>query len=175
MKGTVLKCLGELVKEKFGEQRWREILADANLPTDSFFSPLDDIDDKITYGVIGSACKVLKLTKAQAFDAFGEYWMCVYGPKVYPRYYDGITSAREFMLKLDALHVVVTRSMKNAKPPRFDYSWRDKNTLVMRYKSERSLLDLMVSMTKAVGKYFEENIVVRKSGADEIEIVFPAV
>src|SRR4051812_10072331 len=59
VKGTVLKCLGELVKEKFGEAQWRDVLVDAGLPADSFFSPMDDIADSVTFGVIGSTCKVL--------------------------------------------------------------------------------------------------------------------
>src|SRR5687767_8403254 len=107
MKGTVLKCLNELVKEKFGEDRWRDVLADAGLSRDTFYSPLQDIPDEQTYRVIGSTCKVLGLTQTQAFEAFGEYWMSVYGPKVYPHYYEGITSARDFMLNLDRLHIQV--------------------------------------------------------------------
>ena len=56
MKGTVLKCLNELVKEKFGEERWRDVLADAGLSRDTFYSPTQDLPDEQAYRVIGSTC-----------------------------------------------------------------------------------------------------------------------
>ena len=48
----------------------------------------------------------------------------------------------------------------------------DADTLVMTYQSERGLIDLAVSMTKAIGTYFREEIKVTKLSTTRLEIVF---
>jgi hypothetical protein len=45
-------------------------------------------------------------------------------------------------------------------------------TLIMHYKSHRGLIDFMVGLIKGVGKYFKENLQVRKLGDKRVEIVF---
>jgi hypothetical protein len=63
--------------------------------------------------------------------------------------------------------------MKNAHPPRFDYTWKNEKTLIMHYKSQRGLIDFAVGLIKGVGKFYHENLRVAKVGSDQIEIVFP--
>ncbi len=44
--------------------------------------------------------------------------------------------------------------MDNARPPRFEYKWKDDNTLIMKYKSSRGLIDLFVRLTIGNRVYF---------------------
>jgi hypothetical protein len=104
-------------------------------------------------------------------DYFGEFWVCDYSQKSYKHFYDRCKNAKEFLLKMDDLPVIMTKSMKNANPPRFDFSWKDEKTLI--YKSRRNLIYMLVGLAKGVGKFYKENIIVTKIANDKIQIVFP--
>lgn len=58
--------------------------------------------------------------------------------------------------------------------PRFDYQWKDDRTLVMHYKSDRGLVDILVGLIKAVGRYYKEALKVKKLNEHEGEVLFPA-
>jgi len=77
-------------------------------------------------------------------------------------------------LKMDSVHVATTKSIPGANPPRFEYEWKDEKTLIiLKYKSRRSLVDLMVGLIKGVGKFYKEDLKVTKLGSDKVEIAFP--
>jgi hypothetical protein len=173
MKGIIVNCLKNLVNEKFGNNKWEEILEDSGLDPTLAIHPMENIDDNTVMRVLDSTCKVLNITFEQAIDVFGEYWVNVFAPKVYQVYYRDLTSAKDFILKMNEIHKKTTRDMEGAEPPRFEYSWKGNKILIMKYKSKRGLIDLAVSLLKGVGIYFKEDIKVRKISDDEIEVVFP--
>ncbi len=173
MKGIIVNCLKNLVIEKFGDDKWEEILEASGLDTTLAIQPMENIDDNTVISVLDSTCKVLDITFEQAVDAFGEYWVNVFAPKVYQVYYKDLTSAKDYILKMDEIHKKTTREIEGAEPPRFEYSWKGDKNLIMKYKSKRGLTDLAVSLLKGVGIYFKEDIKVRKISDDEIEVIFP--
>jgi hypothetical protein len=173
MKGVIVNCLKELVTEKFGKDKWEAALEKAGLEKKSAFLVTQDIDDGVVLKVVGTTCAVLNISPLQAADAFGEHWSCTYAPKIYKAYYHGTTSAKDFLLKMDEIHRITTESIPNAKPPRFEYSWENDKTLIMKYKSHRGMIDFLVGLIKGVGKYFKENLKVSKLSADRVKVVFP--
>ena len=74
---------------------------------------------------------------------------------------------------MDSVHVSMTRRLKDVKPPRFEYEWRDDHTLLMHYKSHRGLLDFAVGLAKGVGSYYKEPLTVTKVNSDTVKISFP--
>ncbi len=173
MKGVIVCCLAELIETKFGKEEWQNALENAGLPRTARFLVTQNIRDGAALKVIQSVCAELGLPLEQAANAFGEYWMNEYAPKIYETYYYGVDSAREFLLKMDAVHKRVTQSMPNAHPPRFDYAWKNEKVLVMTYKSQRGLIDFLVGLVRGVGKYFEEELEVKKTSDTTVEILFP--
>jgi hypothetical protein len=173
MKGVIAACLAELVKEKFGKDKWDAALEDAGLAPTTIFMPSSNIEDEAVLKVVSSACKVLNITMIQAADAFGDYWVTTYAPKVYKAYYRGKPNAREFLTNMDYVHKTVTERVSDAHPPRFDYEWKDDNTLIMSYKSSRGLIDFFVGLVKGVGHHFNEKLVITKLGNTKVKIVFP--
>jgi hypothetical protein len=135
--------------------------------------PIEDVEDMKVLEIMTNTAKTLGITMSQATDAFGEYWMCVYAPRVYKPYYAGVTTAKDFILKVDSMHRRLTKNIANAHPPNFDYRWTDEHTLVMKYSSKRGLVDLAVSMAKAVGTYFKQELKVTRISPAEIQIRFP--
>ncbi len=73
---------------------------------------------------------------------------------------------------MDEVHRKVTLNIQNANPPRFDYEWKDEKTLIMTYKSKRNLIEFFIGLIKGVGKYFNEELEVRKLGGNRVEIKF---
>lgn len=173
MKGVIVNCLQELVVTNFGKDKWEAALEKAGLHKEAQFYAVSDVDDAAVLKVVDSVCKVLNISLIQAADAFGDYWMNTFAPKIYSPYYRGIKSAKEFLLKMDDVHINATKLLANAHPPRFEYEWQDHFTLIMKYKSHRGLIDFMVGLIKGVGKYFKEDLKVVKLGDDKVRIVFP--
>jgi hypothetical protein len=175
MKGTIVKCLEELVTTRFGRDKWEQSLQDIGLSPAIIIWPMSDIDDAQVKGLIEAVCHNLDITLAQAADAFGDYWVNVYSQKMYPLFYERNATAKDFLLDMNSLHVQMTRTMEQARPPRFEYEWKDDRTLIMRYLSHRGLIDLMVGLAKGVGKYYKEDIQVTKLGPDKVQIIFTQV
>jgi hypothetical protein len=172
MKGTIAKCLEELVKTKFGKDKWEKILEKSGVPTGAVFLPISDIDDAVVMKVVQNTCGVLGISLDAAADAFGDFWMNSYAPKFYSSILTKHKTAKDFLLDMDNVHIHMTNLMKNAHPPRFTYSWKDDKTLLMKYQSKRGLIVFMIGLVKGVGKYFKENLKVRKLSETELEIVF---
>ncbi len=173
MKGTIAKCLGEMVTHRFGKDKWEDALEKAGLNKSSRFLATQNIDDDVVLKVVGAVCGVLNISLVQAADEFGDYWSTVYAPKIYGVFYGSAKSARAFLLKMDSVHTAMTRAMPDAHPPRFEYEWEDDNTLIMKYESPRGLIDFVVGLAKGVGKYYKEDLNVVKLGSDRVKIVFP--
>jgi len=173
MKGTIICCLRDLVVEKFGKENWAAALTGAGFPPHQMFMPMQDVDDTQVQKLIESVCKTLGVTLVQAADAFGDYWVSVYSQKLYSHYYAGHKDAKSLIQAMDAVHVQITKSMPNARPPRFTYEWKNDKTLVMHYRSHRGLIDILAGLARGVGKFYGEKLEVSKRGTDAIEIVFP--
>ena len=174
MKGVILACLSQLVSENFGDQKREEIMNACGLDARKKFIATEDVPEDVAMKMLWTTCEVLGISLEQAAEAFGDYWVNVYAPNIYRVYYRNVDSARDFLLKMDDVHVKTTKSMENAMPPRFEYEWEDDNTLVMTYKSSRNLIDICIGLVKGVGKHFGEDLKVTKLSNDKLRIVFGA-
>lgn len=172
MKGITVDCLKKLVTDHYGAEKWKEIASKAGVPADRTFRHDEDLTDEFVLNLFGKTCEVGKLTMEQACEAYGAYWVGSYMLSVYPEFYVGVKSAREFLLKLDTIHATMTERMKGARPPRHSYEWKDDKTLRMSYKSNRDLLVLFIGAVKGVAKHFGNQIEVRKIDQQTVEIVF---
>lgn len=173
MKGVIAQCLAELVKEKFGESNWEDALEKSGLDRKTSFLATQDINDGDVLKVIDSTCKVLNISLTQAAEAFGDYWVNKFAPRIYSAYYSNASSSKEFLLKMDSVHSMATRTIPNAHPPRFEYIEQDDGSLIMVYKSQRGLIDFFIGLLKGVGKYFNENLEITKLDNERVKITFP--
>src|SRR5262245_51800486 len=98
MKGTIVKCLQEMVEGRFGKQEWQAILGDAGFTGPQLFSLSADVDEGKALGLFASTARVLEISAEQAADAFGDHWVNEYAPRVYQTIYARHRSAREFLL-----------------------------------------------------------------------------
>ncbi len=174
MKGTIVKCLEELVRKDFGDDKWSAVMERSGIEAGRVFSTMEDVSDETVLAMIGATAEVLGITPQVAMDAFGMHWSKTYAPKVYGVFFEKAKSAREFLLSLDGVHDTVTRRMENARPPRFVYDDQDPSKLTMRYESPRGLVALMPGLVKGVGALYGEEVDVSLVG-NEVRIHFKSI
>jgi hypothetical protein len=153
---------------------WAEILRDAGAEGDvSIRLPSSDVSDEVAFRLMESTSRVLGVSPQQVADAFGEHWCCTYAPKLYGNIMRRFKNAREMILGLDKLHVEMTRTIPNARPPRFEYRWATPNLLVVDYISQRNMVHVYCGLVRGVGKYYKESLQVQNTG-NKVEIRFAA-
>lgn len=175
MKGVIMACLAQLVKDKFGEESVEAVMRKSGFDANKKFMATEDVPEDKAMDMLETACEVLNISLEQAADAFGEYWVNEYAPKIYGIYYKNVDNAKDFLLKMDDVHVKSTKNIENARPPRFEYAWQDDRTMIMTYKSPRGLIDICVGLIKGVGKYFGEELEVSKLSNEDIKVVFKEI
>ena len=171
MKGTIVKCMEELVIRKFGVGKWKEALKNAGLPETRAFSTMEDVSEPEILAIMKGIASAASLSMEQVMEAFGEHWSSVYAPALYGVFYDKAKSTREMLLNLDGIHVTVTKTMKSARPPRFRYEWKGDNVLIMHYESSRGLVALMPGLIRGLGKFYKDSPKVALVG-NAIEVRF---
>ncbi|MDH5381754.1 MAG: heme NO-binding domain-containing protein [Cyclobacteriaceae bacterium] len=174
MKGTILYCLEETIIEKYGSEKWDECVIACGYKTGHSFVRMirDDIDETESLNVFLKSAETLKMELNELFDIFGEYWCCTYAPSLYGAFYVGIMSSKKGITKLDWVHDRVTKNIPNARPPRFDFNWITENKLELKYKSERALIDLFISLIKGLNKQFNDSCIIRKVSETDLIIEF---
>ena len=172
MKGSIVLCLAELIQTNFGEDKWKEIMQKSGENPNMVIKAVSDIDDNTVLKIIENTCKVLNITKQQACDAFGEYFINTFAPKMYGTYYVRFNNAKEFIIGMDYVHDTVTKIVINARPPRFTIEEVDENTIIVNYISSRNMLDFYIGLTKGVAIYFNTTIGIKKLADDRVELTF---
>jgi len=171
MKGVVFIALKEIVKDRYGDKVWDNVLKEANLSREPIIFPISDVEDTLILNIIGAILKVLNMNLHEFAEIFGGYWIKEYANKVYNAFFRDAKSAKDLILKVDDIHKYITKNMKNASPPRFRYEDRG-NKIIIEYISKRGLIELAIGIAKAVGDYYDERIKVNKVSDDKFEIIF---
>jgi hypothetical protein len=172
MKGSIVKCLADLVRSSFGEDKWNEIVTLSGENPNAPIRAIADFEDRTVFRMIDNTCKVLHLTRQQACDAFGDYWVNTFAPKVYGAYYHRFGDAKQFIIGMSQVHKTVTKNIANARPPEFTFEEPDENTLIVTYISTRNMLDFYIGLVKGVGKYFSAPIGIEKLSPDRVKLTF---
>ena len=171
MKGVIVNGLEEMVVKRFGKEKWSQILD--KLGTDRrFFLATSDIDDAEVMKIFSATSEVLDRDTGRVMRDFSRYWISTYAKRIYPAYFMGVNDAKSLILKVDEIHRLITQNMENARPPHFEYEWKDSRTLIVHYHSRRSLIDLAVELIRAVGEEYGEPLEIKKLGNSAIEVRF---
>ena len=173
MKGTILKCLQEMVESRFGKQEWKQILSESGFAPTQLFTLSADVDEQKTLALFSNTAEVLEIPAEQVMDDFGDYWVNEYASRIYHTLFGRLKSAREFILGMDQVHIMVTSTIENAQPPRFEFEERGPKVLVVTYKSKRGLIDLYIGLARGVGKYFGTPLEIVKLNQRQVQITFP--
>ena len=176
MKGTIIVCLKDMLIEQNGLSLdgWKDMLLAAGMDRNRVILLSTDVDDGHALALFGEAQKRYFNSHEELADAYGNFWSVIYAPRIYTAVYKGVKTARQFLLKLDQVHVQVTETMENARPPRFRYEEKENGELVVHYISPRGLVHLYAGLARGIGNYFGEKLDVRVLDASRVSILFPA-
>ncbi len=159
MYGLINGALKDMVKERFGEEKWLEVLEASGVPNDSFLS-LRTYDDNVTFALAEAASKVLATPLDDCLEMFGQYWVLVTASNSYGSLLDAAGgNLFDLLQNLDALHDHITTTFKDYCPPSFRIEKLDGQRHRVHYVSEREGLDsFVIGLLKGLGTRFGNDI-----------------
>lgn len=172
MKGAVAVALKEMILKEFNEEMWVKIAKRAGISPDQVLLPISNVDENLFQKVREATLAETGLSDKEIGLKFGEVWVNSFTPRVYGAYYSGHNSAKELLLDLDRIHVSVTKNVPGATPPRLDYEWQDDQTLILRYKSHRHMIDYLIGGIYALGRKYNEQIEAEKLDESTVKVKF---
>jgi len=182
MYGLVNKAIEEMVCDRFDEDTWETIKEKAEVDIDLFAS-MEAYPDDITHRLVIAASEVLGLSTEEILHAFGEYWVLYTAKEGYGEMLEmGGKDLPEFLQNLDTLHARVGVNFPKLRPPSFQCSHLQKNSLRLHYYSHREGLAPMVKgLVCGLGKRFDTEVAIDHDVAkgegcdrDEFSIDFKA-
>jgi predicted hydrocarbon binding protein len=156
MKGVINKGIQELVEAKFGPEAWDKVKETAKCD-EPFFSTSEDYSDQMTLDLAKAVSEVSGLPMETVLVEFGKFWVSNTGFETYPTFFKlAGKTAREFLLNLNKVHKQVTKNIRNARPPNFEFEELPDGRLLMHYQSHRRLCPVMRGLILGVGIHFDE-------------------
>lgn len=159
MYGLVNKAIEDLITQKFGEEKWDEILQDADIDTEGFVS-MESYADSITFKLVRSVSKILQIAPEDVLQTFGSFWVTYTASKGYENLLK-LTgeSFEEFIENIDDLHTRVTKSYPDLVPPKFTSTKLSDTEYEMSYESTREgLAPMVIGLLHGVGERFGKKL-----------------
>lgn len=175
MKGTIVSAWVQTCKDLYGDSITNEALKYYKINPSKIFTPTEDIDDKISLGIIDYIANSIGKTSDEVWRTMGNSNVITYS-KVYPAFFR-YKNLYSFLKAMYDIHVVVTKRVPGAKPPILGIDAVDKYTAHMTYSSPRGMFSYFHGMLEGSAKYFKEDIKVdvleKTSTFTKIGITFP--
>jgi len=162
MKGIINKGIHDMVEAKYGAEAWERVksLAGCDEP---FFAISLDYPDEMTTALVEAASEVSGLPVETLLVEYGKFMVPNTLKENYSSYFElAGSSPREFLLNMDHVHELATRSVLKAAPPRFDYEELPDGRLLMHYSSKRKLCAVLRGSILGVGLLFDQELQVRE-------------
>lgn len=168
MYGLVNKAIQEMVCTHFGEDTWDAIKQKAEIQVEAFVS-MEGYPDDVTHRLVKAASEVLEVCPHAVMAAFGEYWVQYTATEGYGEMMEMAgDSLPEFLENLDELHARVGVLFPKLKPPSFECSEVEEESLNLHYYSEREgLAPMIFGLVKGLGKRFDTEVEVAQTQSRE--------
>lgn len=156
MYGLVNKALRDMVIQQCGEQGWEDVCGKAGADVSLFISN-EPYPDALTYELVGSASERLGKTPAQLLTEFGRHWVLHTAGEGYGHLMQGGGhTLREFLLNLNHLHARVGLIFPALRPPRFECSAMEEESLILHHYTEREgLAPFVIGLIEGLCLRFE--------------------
>ncbi|XP_070198807.1 soluble guanylate cyclase 88E-like [Littorina saxatilis] len=169
MYGLLLESISDLIKTKYGEDKWEEIRQLAKVGP-SVFSTHETYGEELIPNIARAAAVVLKENADDIMDGFGVAFVSFVGQYGY----DSILKVlgrhmRDFLNGLDNLHEYLRFSYPKLRPPSFFVENESKAGLTLHYRSRRKgFVHYVKGQIRRVGELFY-NTKVNIYVVDEVE------
>jgi guanylate cyclase soluble subunit beta len=148
-----------MIRDKFGDEQWDEVLAASGVPEDSFLT-MRTYDDAITFQLAGAASEVLGAPLEACLDMFGVYWVHEIAAKSYGSLMDASGNTLvEFLDNMNTLHDRITGTFLNYVPPEFRVESVGEGRHRIHYISKREgLVPFVDGLLKGLAEHFDTEL-----------------
>ncbi len=155
MKGVILQAYMDFVKERFGEEAYLSLISNRTiLATHNY-------DDGEFMKVLKETAELTIIETSSILREFGIYFVDVFAARKYRMFYRN-KDFLSFVLDIDRIHDIVTRTMPGASPPHFTYEKLTDGDLIVTYHSPRMLDDLVRGLFEGVALHFGANVDIKR-------------
>lgn len=168
MYGLVNKAIEDMVCSSFSEDTWEMIRQKAEVDIDAFIS-MEAYPDDVTHRLVHAASEVMEMSATEILKAFGEYWVLYTAKEGYGEMLEMAgDNLPDFLQNLDNLHARVGLIFPQLKPPSFQCTHMQTDSLQLHYHSTQEGLAPMVSgLLKGLGAKFETEVDVTQTSSRE--------
>ena len=161
MYGIVNRAIEDLVKAKFGEDKWTAVMERSGIDIDYFISS-EPYDDDITYRLANSVAEEMNISLQEVLHAFGEWWVLKTGKEKYGSLMEaGGMNLREFLVNLPTFHNRIMLIYPKLTPPEFRISHMEENSLHLHYISKRiGLQDFVRGLLYGLGEMYQTPVTI---------------
>jgi hypothetical protein len=155
MFGMVNKAVQELVTTQHGEDIWLRIRLQAGVEEELFISN-ESYPDDITFRLVGAASSVLNVPAEVVLNQFGRWWVLKTAREGYGNLMKaGGRTLSEFLVNLPNFHTRIVMMMPELKPPEFECSDIEADSLRLHYRSHRrGLSAFVIGLLEGLGEMF---------------------
>ena len=169
MYGLINNSLKDMIRDKFGEEKWQEVLKISGVPEDSFLT-MRSYDDALTYSLAGAASDVLGAPVDACLEMFGEYWVLETATKAYGVLLDAAgNNIFEFLGNMNALHDRITSTFLDYVPPEFHVEQNEDGHKIHYVSKRKGLTPFVVGILKGLAIRFEHNLDILEQIKVEVE------
>jgi len=172
MKGSMFRALEEMTVKNYGRKRWESALEYVGKPRNYRFSIQENVEEGLWDKIMRAVAMHINKTVDETQKEFGDYWIKEYTEKLYGAFYMGAKTTRDFIGRLDFVHLGMTRDIEGATPPRFNYEWESDMELIMEYSSDRGLLGLMMDYLKSLDEKMGCHTKMEQIAPNKLRLIF---
>jgi hypothetical protein len=161
VKGIVFNLLEQVVTEEHGEDAWDQVLDSAD--QEGAFTAVGSYPDEQFMALVAAACDRFELEQDDLVRWFGKQAMPLFAAR-YPSFFEGHTSARSFVLTLNAvIHPEVRKLFPGADVPNFHFASPDERTIELGYVSPRKLCSFAEGLVEGAAAHFGETVTMHQT------------
>lgn len=165
MKGIIFNLLGGYLTDRFGEDKYEEILSSCKLQSDDPFtmvSPATYAD--ADFGIIAAkAAEILKMSIPDLLREMGTHAM----PKLaerYPGFFTDYDHPADFLKTASFIHEIEVKKLyKDADVPKFTIESETPEQMILSYNSKRRLCHLVEGLLTGLGNYYNIPLKVKQT------------
>ncbi len=154
MYGMVNKAVQDLIVTNHGAGVWENIRQQAGVEEEMFISS-ETYPDELTFRLVAAASAVLAVPAEVVLNEFGRWWILKTTQEGYGHLMKaGGKSLGEFLANLPNFHTRIVM-MPALRPPEFECSDVEKNSLRLHYRSHRrGLSAFVIGLLDGLGEMF---------------------
>ncbi|SDC80936.1 heme NO-binding domain-containing protein [Geotoga petraea] len=156
MKGMVVGTWIDTWRKLFGDNLVDKAMNNVNIPTDKYFTPTEEVEDKKVYSMVDTISNGTGKTKEEILKEMGKKNINTFY-SYYPNFFkrEGLLS---FLAAMNDVHKSLTKRIPGARPPRIDFDIESEKVAIVTYSSFRDMRYYFLGLLEGAADYFNDNM-----------------